>query len=174
MMTQAFTQTAFTNTQASPRLPTMPTGWPIASYESYEEAQRAVDHLADQDFPVADLTIVGVEPMLVERVAGKLSWGRVMSTAALSGAWFGLFVGLLLSLFTAGAGLLPILIGLVAGVGFSMVFAAIGYGAARGRRDFVSSSQLVARRYDVLSQPRNAERGRELLADLAAKAAAFG
>lgn len=173
-MTQAFTQTAFTNTQANPRLPTMPTGWPIASYESYEEAQRAVDHLADHDFPVADLTIVGVEPMLVERVAGKLSWGRVMSTAALSGAWFGLFVGLLLSMFTTGAGLLPILIGLLAGVGFSMVFAAIGYGAARGRRDFVSSSQLVAHRYDVLSQPRTAERGRQLLTDLAAKAAAFG
>ncbi|MFD2421277.1 general stress protein [Amycolatopsis pigmentata] len=173
-MTQAFTQTAFTNAQANPRLPTLPTGWPIASYESYEEAQRAVDHLADNDFPVADLTIVGVEPMLVERVAGKLSWGRVMSTSALSGAWFGLFVGLLLSMFTTGAGLLPILIGLLAGVGFSMVFAAIGYGATRGRRDFVSSSQLVARRYDVLSQPRNAERGREILADLAARAAAFG
>lgn len=173
-MTQAFTQTAFTNTQAHPRLPTMPTGWPIASYESYEEAQHAVDHLAGNDFPVADLTIVGIEPMLVERVAGKLSWGRVMRTAALSGAWFGLFVGLLLSMFTTGAGLLPILIGLLAGVGFSMVFAAISYGATRGRRDFVSSSQLVARRYDVLSQPRNAERGRELLANLAAKAAAFG
>src|SRR5207302_1575162 len=42
-MTQAFTQTAFTNTtQANPKLPTLPTGWPIGSYASYEEAQRAV------------------------------------------------------------------------------------------------------------------------------------
>jgi hypothetical protein len=31
----------------------------------------------------------------------------------------------------------------------------------------------VARRYDVLSQPRNAEKGRALLADLAARSA-FG
>jgi hypothetical protein len=170
-MTTAFTQTAFTNVPARPQLPTLPTGWPIGSYGSYEHAQRAVDHLADNDFPVTDVTIVGVEPMLVERVAGKLSWGRVLGSAAMSGAWFGLFVGLLLSLFSAGAGLLPILIGLVAGVAFSMVFAAASYGATRGRRDFVSHSQLVARRYDVLSQPRNAERGRELLANLAAKAA---
>lgn len=169
-MTQAFTQTAFSNAPARPGLPTMPTGWPIGSYASYEQAQRAVDHLADSDFPVADLTIVGVEPMLVERVAGKLSWRRVLGSAAMSGAWFGLFVGLLLSLFSSGAGLLPILIGLVAGIAFSMIFAATSYGATRGRRDFISSSQLVARRYDVLSQPRNAERGRELLANLAARA----
>jgi hypothetical protein len=169
-MTTAFTQTAFSNAPANPQLPTLPTGWPIGSYASYEEAQRAVDHLADADFPVTDLTIVGVEPMLVERVAGKLSWGRVLGNAAMSGAWFGLFVGILLSLFGTGAGFLPILIGLVAGVAFSMVFAAVSYGATRGRRDFVSHSQLVARRYDVLSQPRNAERGRELLANMAARA----
>ncbi|WP_020671187.1 general stress protein [Amycolatopsis nigrescens] len=172
-MTTAFTQTAFTRTQSNPRLPTLPTGWPIGSYDSYEGAQRAVDHLADSDFPVTDVTIVGVEPMLVERVAGKLSWGKVLGTAAMSGAWFGLFVGLLLSMFTPGAGMLPILIGLVAGVGFSMVFAAISYGATRGRRDFVSTSQLVARRYDVLSQPRNAEQGRDLLSKFELKSHAF-
>lgn len=171
-MTTAFTRTAFSNAPANAQLPTLPTGWPIGSYGSYEEAQRAVDHLADNGFPVTDVTIVGVQPMLVERVAGKLSWGRVLGSAAASGAWFGLFVGLLLSMFgTAGAGVLPILIGLVAGVAFSMVFAAVGYGATRGKRDFVSHSQLVAQRYDVLSQPRNAEKGRELLAGLAARMA---
>jgi hypothetical protein len=172
-MTTAFTRTAFTNTRDNARLPMRPTGWPIASYESYEEAQRAVDHLADNNFPVTDVTIVGVEPMLVERVAGKLSWGRVLGSSAVSGAWFGLFVGLLLGLFTTGAGPLPILIGLVAGVGFGTMSAAISYATTRGGRDFVSSSQLVAQRYDVLSQPRNAERGRELLANLAATAAVF-
>ena len=36
-----------------------------------------------------------------------------------------------------------------------------------GRRDFTSSSQMVAGRYDVLCQPRNAEKARELLAKLA-------
>ena len=28
-----------------PNLPTPPTGWPVGSYATYEEAQRAVDHL---------------------------------------------------------------------------------------------------------------------------------
>ncbi len=114
-----------------------------------------------------DVTIVGVDPLLVERVAARLTWGKVLGSGAMSGAWFGLFVGLLLSLFTPGAGLPPILIGLISGVGFGMAFAAAGYAATRGRRDFVSHSQLVASRYDVLCQPRNAESGRNLLAQLA-------
>lgn len=154
---------------AQPRpvnLPTPPTGWPIGSYATYAEAQRAVDHLADESFPVQDVTIVGVEPMLVERVTGRLTWGRVLSAGAASGAWFGLFVGLLLSFFSTGA-LGAILVGLVTGVVFGMGFAAIGYASLRGQRDFVSNTQLVATRYDVLCEPRSAERGRELLAKLA-------
>jgi len=150
-----------------PNLPTPPTGWPVGSYATYEEAQRAVDHLADSDFPVRDVTIVGVDLMLVERVIGRLTWGRVLASGAASGAWFGLFVGLLLSLFSTGGGLGPILTGLISGIVFGVIFAAVGYGASRGRRDFTSASQMVAGRYDVLCQPRNAEKARELLARLA-------
>jgi hypothetical protein len=161
-MTKTFTQTPDTT-----RLPTLPDGWPISSYDTYKRAQQAVDHLADNDFPVRDVTIVGVDPMLVERVDTHLSWRRVLVTGAMSGAWLGLFVGLLLSLFTASTGLLPILIGLLAGVVFGLTSAAVRYASARGQRNFVSHSQLVARRYDVLSQPRTAERARNLLAALA-------
>ncbi|HEX5406787.1 MAG TPA: general stress protein [Pseudonocardiaceae bacterium] len=150
-------------------LPTPPTGWPIGSYDTYEQAQRAVDYLADNNFPVHDVTIVGVQPMLVERVESRLTWGKVLSRGAVSGAWFGLFVGLLLSIFTAGFGLEPLLLGLVIGVVFGLASAAAGYAATRGQRDFTSHSQLVAQRYDVLCLPRNAELARQLLAELATK-----
>jgi hypothetical protein len=151
-----------------PNTPTPPTGWPVGSYATYAEAQRAVDHLADAEFPVGDVTIVGVDLMLVERVIGRLTWGRVLLSGAASGAWFGLFVGLLLGLFSTGQNTFgPILVGLISGVLFGAVFAAVGYGATRGRRDFTSASQMVAGRYDVLCQPRNAEKARELLAKLA-------
>lgn len=151
-----------------PSLPTPPTGWPIGSYATYEEAQRAVDHLADNDFVVGDVTIVGIDLMLVERVLGKLSWAKVLGSGAASGAWFGLFVGLLLGMF-GGRGLdyTPMLVGLAAGVVFGVAFAALSYTTTRRSRDFSSASQLVAGRYDVLCQPRNAERGRDLLAKLA-------
>jgi len=159
-----------------PRLPTPPTGWPIGSYATYEEAQRAVDFLAVEDFPVQDITVVGVDLMLVERVTGKLTWGRVLATGAASGAWFGLFVGLLLTLFSPEPGVTvgPVLTGLVTGVFFGLVFAAVGYGSARGKRDFQSASQLVAGRYDVLCQPKSAEQGRDLLAKLAMRPAGPG
>ena len=55
-----------------PGLPTPPTGWPIGSYSTYAEAQRAVDHLADNQFPVAEVTIVGVDE--VDPLKGKVSW----------------------------------------------------------------------------------------------------
>jgi hypothetical protein len=154
-------------TSAANRLPTLPDGWPVGSYDTYKEAQQAVDHLADSEFPVQEVTIVGIDPMLVERVDARLTWKRVLTTGAMSGAWLGLFVGLLLSLFTVGGGVQPILIGLVTGVGFGLASAAFRYSSTRGQRDFVSHSQLVARRYDVLCQPRNAERARELVAALA-------
>jgi hypothetical protein len=136
----------------------------VGSYAKYEEAQRAVDHLADNDFPVGDVTIVGVDLMLVERVIGRLTWGRVL---AASGAWLGLFVGVVLSLFSATGSIGAILLGLGMGIVFGIVSGAITYGASRGRRDFTSSSQLVAGRYDVLCQPRSAEKARDMLAKLA-------
>lgn len=148
-------------------IPTAPAGWPIGSYDTYQEAHRAVRHLAASGFPVQNVTIVGVEPMLVERVIGRLTWGRVLATGAFSGAVLGLFAGLLLSLFHAGTGAPAILIGLVTGVGFGAGLAALRYRSASGPRDFVSQSQLVARRYDVLCRPRNADSGRRLLAALA-------
>lgn len=159
----------FGSQRQMPGLPTPPTGWPIGSYATYAEAQRAVDHLADSQFPVAEVTIVGVDLMLVERVLRRLTWGRVLAQGAASGAWFGLFVGVLLSLFgtRAGTGMVPILVGVVTGVLFGTVFAAVGYASSRGRRDFSSASQLVAGRYDVLCLPRHAEQARDLLAKLA-------
>jgi xanthosine utilization system XapX-like protein len=140
----------------------------VGQYGTYEEAQRAVDYLADNEFTVQDVTIVGVDLMLVERVLTRLTWGRVIGSGAASGAWFGLFVGVLLSLFSSqGPTVVPILVGLVIGVLFGMVFAMAQYASTRGRRDFASASQLVAGRYDVLCQPPTAEKARDLLAKLA-------
>ncbi|WP_235921854.1 general stress protein [Lentzea tibetensis] len=151
-------------------LPTgMPDGWPIGSYDTYLQAQQAVDHLAKSEFPVSGLAIVGVEPTLVERVSARLTWGRVLGTSAASGAWIGLFVGLLLTMMSATPGVAPIAIGLGAGVAFAVVTGAIRYAATRGQHGFVSHSQLVARYYDVVCTPRTAQLGRDLLAAFSLK-----
>ena len=146
--------------------PTPPTGWPIGSYPTYAEAQKAVDYLSDSEFSVQDVTIVGVDLMQVERVTGRLTWSRVLTAGAASGAWLGLFVGLLLSLFSTTGGFGPILIGIVIGLVFGIISAALSYGATRGQRDFSSTQQMVAGRYDVLCEPRSAEQARDLLSRL--------
>jgi hypothetical protein len=48
--------------RACPELPTPPSGWPVASYATCWEAQHAQDYLAEHDFPVQDVTMVGVAP----------------------------------------------------------------------------------------------------------------
>jgi hypothetical protein len=146
--------------------PTPPTGWPIGSYPAYAEAQRAVDFLSDSEFSVQDVTIVGVDLMQVERVTGRLTWSRVLTAGAASGAWLGVFVGLLLSLFSGGGLAGPLLTGVLVGVVFGVISGAITYGATQGQRDFSSTMQLVAGRYDVLCEPRSAEQARDLLSRL--------
>jgi hypothetical protein len=146
-------------------LPTPPKGWPIGSYPTYAEAQRAVDYLSDQEFPVQQVTIVGVDLMQVERVTGRLTWPRVLGGGALTGAWLGVFIGLVLGFFSPspwGA----LIAGLIAGVFFGLITSGIQYAMARGTRDFSSTMQLVAGRYDVLCDPKGAEQGRDLLARL--------
>jgi hypothetical protein len=156
-----------------PGLPTPPRGVSIAKYATYLEAQAAVDHLSDNRFPVQFVTIVGSGLRMVERVTGRLSYGRVAVAGALSGAWFGLFVGLLLSLLsdTAFAGVVG---AMLLGAGFGMLFGIISYAATRGRRDFTSTSQIVASEYEVLCIEEHAGRAMQLLRSLRAGAGGGG
>jgi hypothetical protein len=144
-------------------------GVQVGSFESYEQAQAAVDHLSDQKFPVENVTIVGTDLRMIERVLGRMTWGRAIAAGAAGGAWWGLFVGLLLGIFTVdgGAWLGSVLTGLLIGVVFGALFGAMGYAATRGRRDFTSTSKIVAGRYDVMCAPPQAEQAREILARFA-------
>ena len=126
----------------------------LASYENYLDAQKAVDTLSDNHFPVQNVAIVGVDVRIVEAVLGRMSWGRAATSGLLSGAWFGLLIGLLIGLFSSTTGsLLPIMVlGLLYGAAFGIVWGLIGYAFTGGRRDFVSRQQLLAQRYDVLCE----------------------
>jgi hypothetical protein len=146
-------------------LPEPPKGWPIGSDSTYAEAQKAVDYLSDQEFPVQQVTIVGVDLMQVERVTGRLNWPKVLGGGVLTGAWLGIFVGLVLGFFSPNPWP-SLLMGLVAGVVFGLISSAVPYAMAKGTRDFSSTMQLVAGRYDVLCDPQNAEKARDMLARL--------
>jgi hypothetical protein len=138
----------------------------LAVYDDYAKAQRTVDFLADAEFPVEQLMIVGTDLKRIERVTGRLTWSKIAVGGILSGLWLGIFIGLIFALFTE-EGLWQVLLstGLM-GATFGLVWALIGYAFTRGQRDFSSVTQVVATRYEVLVENKHAARARELLAGL--------
>ncbi len=148
----------------------VPTGDTVGSYTSYLDAQKAVDYLADQKFPVQQVSIVGNDLKMVERVTGKLSYPRVALSGALTGAWFGLFVGVLLSFFASssanGGGYVSMMTSILMGAAFWMLFGIASYAMQRGKRDFTSTSQVLASSYDVIVGGEVSSEARRLLSQL--------
>jgi hypothetical protein len=138
----------------------------LGVYDRYEQAQKAVDYLSDNEFPVENCMIVGTELKQMERVTGRLTTGRVALGGLLSGIWMGLFIGLIFSLFGTGEALPVILSTVAVGALFGVIWALVGYAATRGQRDFSSVSRIVATRYEVLVEHKLAAQGRELLTKL--------
>jgi hypothetical protein len=145
---------------------TVPKGDTVGSYTSYLDAQKAVDYLADQQFPVQMVSIVGNDLKMVERVTGRLSYPRVALSGALSGMWFGLFVGVMLSFFSPTGGYFSIITSVLMGAAFFMLFGIVTYAMQRGKRDFTSTSQVVATSYDVVVSFEAANEARRLLHQL--------
>jgi hypothetical protein len=136
-----------------PRVDAAYTAWnTVASYDDYAAAQRAVDRLSDDGFPVEHLDIIGSDLRLVERVTGRLTKGRAAAAGAASGAWFGLLIGFLLGIFTSGAWYGLIIAGLLIGAAWGAVFGFLGHTATRGARDFASARTIVALRYDLVAR----------------------
>jgi hypothetical protein len=140
----------------------------IGEYPDYPSAQRVVDHLADNRFPVERTAIVGTDLTLVETVLGRMTTARAALVGAGTGAWFGLFIGLLFAIFTAGNWVAVILAGLVIGAIWGAIFGAVAHGMTGGQRDFTSASSLRASRYAVTVEADLADQARHLLGRLSA------
>ena len=145
-------------------IPTLPKGDILGTYETYLEAQAVVDRLSKADFEVKQLAIVGNDLKTVERVTGKLSYGRAAIAGAASGAWIGLFLGLVLVVFLASTNFAFLAAAALIGAGFGMLFGIVSYAIGRRRRDFTSTHQVLASNYQVIIAPALTAKARELLA----------
>ena len=145
----------------------VPTGDVLGTYDTYPEAQAIVDHLAKADFPVAQVSIVGNDLKSVERVTRKLSWSRAALEGALSGAWFGLFIGLVFSFFTpptAGFGIGFFVAAVLIGAAFGLFFRLVTYAIGRRSRDFDSTKQVLASNYQILVPSDLTARAKQIIA----------
>ncbi len=139
----------------------------LGVFDDYASAQKAVDFLSDEEFPVQNLLIVGTELKQVERVTGRLTTGRVAAAGAASGAWFGLLIGVILGTFAPeGDFWRTVLGGLGFGVVFGVLWTLIAYAMTRGQRDFSSVKTVVATKYEVLVEHKHLAKAQELLAKL--------
>lgn len=146
-----------------PALPSIPKGDVLGTYETYLEAQQVVDKLAKADFDVRQLSIIGNDLKTIERVTGKLTYGRSALAGAATGAWLGLFAGTLLFLFTASPNITYAFAVILIGAAFGMLFGIVGYAVNRSRRDYTSTHQVIAASYQVIAPSSVIVRAQELL-----------
>jgi hypothetical protein len=130
----------------------MPKGQVIGKFTEYAEAVSFVEALINHGFPSGTIAIVGKDLRSVERVRGKMTYGRIAISGAMTGSWLGLIIGLFVGSSaptdaspSTGSMFSYVLIG--AGIG--MLINLLRFGIARNRRGFISQSSVVAGKYEV-------------------------
>lgn len=151
--------------------PTVPRGDVLATVDTYPEAQEIVDRLAKGEFDVSNVSIVGNDLKTVERVTGKLSYGKAALSGAANGAFIGLFFGLMFTLFATDLGnslrLVAAVFLMTAGLG--VIVGLVTYAFTRRRRDFSSTQQVLASNYQIIVPPDLAARAQQVLAQTPAE-----
>lgn len=138
-------------------------GQTVASFPTYEAAQKAVSSLIAADIPARDIAIVGLGLRSIERITGRLGY----ASAARSGAVNGLLLGLLFSaILVIGSPSVPIqaFVGvLFVGIAIGMLLSIVAYSFVRRRRDYASVMQVVADHYEVTVTDNSVGRARQVL-----------
>jgi hypothetical protein len=140
---------------------------PVAVYDRYSDAERAVDYLSDNGFPVERTAIVGRDLRYVEQVTGRMTYARAALFGGWTGAFVGLLVGWLFGLFdwfnpVVAAGWLA-LDGLWFGAIVGALSGLLAHALSGGRRDFASIGSMVADKFEVQVDEDVAEEARRLI-----------
>lgn len=133
--------------------PGLPEGSALASFNSYQEAVSYVEKMIQNDFPARLVSIVGTDLKTVESIKGKLGYGRVSLSGALTGSWLGMFFGLIFGatgVATEQMVLNNVVAGVVIGSGVGMLINIIRFSLTKNRRGFISSQTVVAKKYEVI------------------------
>lgn len=130
--------------------PQMPSGTEVAAFRTHEEASRAVERLAENQFPITAVTIVGSDLHMTEKVLTKLTPAKVALTGATQGLTWGLFMGIFTILFYPQAAAVVPLIAIVVGILLGMLLSTTSWALSKNRGSFAAQSGLVATRYAIL------------------------
>lgn len=140
-------------------------GLSLAQFTNYREAVSFVEKMIENGFPARFVSIVGTDLRSVETVKGKLGYGRVSLSGALTGSWLGMFFGLIFG----AAGSEQVLIsnvgaGIVIGAGIGMLVNIIRFGMTKNKRGFISAQAVVAKKYEVMVPKEQAQLAKKSIA----------
>jgi hypothetical protein len=142
----------------------------VATFSSYEEAERAVDYLSDHGFPVERSTIVGRDLEYVEQVTGRMTYGRAALGGALSGAVIGFLIGWLFGVVNWFDPVVSSFWLAIDGLWFGALVGAlmglVTHALSGGRRDFSAIGGMRANRYEVAVEESVADEAARLLGEL--------
>ncbi len=132
----------------------IPEGQTLATFPGYPEAQELVNALVTKGVPAQALSVVGADVTLVERVTGKIGYGRAALSSAMSGSWLGVLAGLVVVIISPTDVMTPIVGGLFIGAGVGMVAGMLIFTFSPGpKRLYRSMQQVIAQSYRVVVEP---------------------
>lgn len=136
----------------------------LAKYDDYAAVQAVVDMLSDKGFDVSALDIVGHGLHSVESVKGRMTKGKAAGLGAAGGAWWGLLLGILFTIFVPVGWLMTLLIAIVLGALWGALFGFLGHSATGGKRDFTSVKTLESTSYDLMVKRSHADEAKRIIA----------
>jgi hypothetical protein len=142
----------------------------VATYPTYADAQRAVDYLSDEKFPVQRVAIVEEGLRLVEQGTGRMNYGMAALNGALSGAIPGLFFGFIFGLFSwiqpVASAFTLAFYGLIYGAIFGAIIGLISQALSGSERNFASVPRIDARHYSLVVDEEFADAATRMLANM--------
>lgn len=150
-----------TDAQPNPKsrrsAPAVPRGHSLGEFPNYQDATKLVERLIAGEFAPTKISIIGHDPVLVERVRSRLGYGRVALSGAVTGFWMGLIFALLIGAGMevtpeGGVNYLPqqFFSVMFVAAGLGMLFQIIRFTATKNKRSFLSSQMPIATRYEVI------------------------
>ena len=139
----------------------------VATYSEYAEAERAVDYLSDEGFPLERVTIVGSGLRVVERIGGRLT--PASGVGPFEGGLIGLAIALLIGLlFTVEEGMIALLLaGVIGGAAVGGALWALARSAnAKRRKSAATKAAIEAEAYELQVDDDLADEANERLLEL--------
>jgi hypothetical protein len=145
------------NSRKGAQGPVIPRGHTVGEFQNYQDASAMVNRLVQGDFPAVKISIVGHNPVLVERVRSRLGFGRVALSGAVTGFWLGLLFALLLGIGFSSTpegdiGYQPQQFAavLIVAAGIGMLVNILRFSFSKQKRGFISTQMPVATKYEVI------------------------